>query len=434
MTLKEMLEQRAQLGHQIRQMADAAEGRDFSAEEQEKWDKLNADYDALTRDIERKKRGAVIEAEMEARETDLPGREDRDGREAGGSQEVTDEQRATAMEGWLRFQSGLDLEERHEEAARACRLNPASRNLDIHLHRRAPMTIAEARALSAIDGSSGGVLAPGDFMRTLEVALLQFGGMLRTSEIIRTDHGNPITWPTTDDTSNTGEIVGENKDVTEQDVAFGARVWGAYKFSSKLIKVPQELLEDAAFDVPGILGQMLGERIGRRMNTAFTTGSGGAEPFGLVSRTTSGKTAASATAIAADELIDLLHSVDPAYRAGDGVGWQMRDSTLAAIRKLKGSDNNYLWQPGLQGGEPDVLLNHGYTVNQDMPAIAATAKTIAFGSLRHYKVRQVRSIRIRRLVERYAEKDQEGFVAFLRGDGDLLDAGTNPVKHLTQAA
>ena len=154
-------------------------------------------------------------------------------------------------------------------------------------------------------------------------------------------------------------------------------------------------------------------------------------PLRLLPRAVASAASASQTAITADEVIDTFHSVDPAYRTQQGAGWMCHDTILAAIRKLKGSDNNYLWQPGLQAGIPDMLLARPLTVNQQMTGTQAqSAKVLLFGSLRHYKIRDVRTLRLRRLVERYGEFDQEGFVAFHRTDGDLLNAGTNPVKYL----
>ena len=148
---------------------------------------------------------------------------------------------------------------------------------------------------------------------------------------------------------------------------------------------------------------------------------------------TLGVTAASAAAITGDELINLYHSVDPAYRAG--AGWVMHDNVVLYVRKLKDGDNQYLWQPGLQAGVPDRLLTAPVTVCQEMAStVEASAKTVLFGQLSKYKVRDVGTLRLKRLVERYAEYDVEGFVALSRHDGELLDAGTHPVKYLQQAS
>jgi len=447
MTPKELQELRARLAAQMRELNDRctpAEGdaRDFTAEEQEQWDGLNTEYDSVTARLERATRLAAIETAPANPddEREIPGRDDITSEQARAAAEAagqaagpTAEQRATAMVAWFRAQSDLDLTTEQLEAARACGVRPGSRNLDIDLNRRAPRTLVEARDLSAVTGASGGFLNPDGFMNSLERNMLAFGGMREVAQIIRTERGDDIPWPTADDTGNTGEQLGESASIgSSVDPTFGAVVFKAYKFSSKLIKVPVELLEDSVFDIVSILGEMLGERLGRIQNTKFTTGTGAATPNGIVTAATSGVTAASGTAITADELLDLLYSVDKAYL--NGASFMMHRLVLKAVRQLKTGDGQYLWRPGITLGEPDVLNGYPVVQNSDMSStITSGDKTVLFGQLSKYKIREVRGIRMRRLVERYADTDQEGFVAFLRCDGNLLDAGTAPVKYLEQA-
>ena len=133
-----------------------------------------------------------------------------------------------------------------------------------------------------------------------------------------------------------------------------------------------------------------------------------------------------------DEIIDLFHSVDPAYRASPSCRFMFNDSTLSAIRKLKDGDGNYLWQAADgRAGEPAAILGRGYVINQAMDSIATAKKTVLFGDMNKYVVRRVRDFTLLRLAERYAEYYQVGFLAFNRLDGELLD--TAAVKHLVQA-
>jgi HK97 family phage major capsid protein len=194
-------------------------------------------------------------------------------------------------------------------------------------------------------------------------------------------------------------------------------------------------LEDNAVDLANEIGGLLGERIGRTQETYLTTGTGSSQPGGVVTGSTLGVTAASAAAIAADELISLLHSVDPAYRRDPSCGFMMHDNIAAAVRKLKDSQNRYLWDmDALKNGQPAMLLGKPVTINQSMQSSIATGtKTVLFGAYKKFKIRDVKAIRIRRLTERYADADQEGFIAFMRTDAKLLNAGTNPIKHLIQA-
>ena len=249
-----------------------------------------------------------------------------------------------------------------------------------------------------------------------------------------TDSGNPMPWPTVDDTGNTGENIAINTAAAEQALVFGQTTFNAYKQDSGLVLVPSELMEDSAFDLLGFLSRKLGERLARRKNALFTTGagSGSSLPQGVVVGSTLGTTAASATAIAADELIAFQHTVDPAYRRN--ARWMMHDNIFAAIRKLKDSQNRYLFMEAPAFGIPDKLLGSPLSINQQMQSSIATGtKTILYGDFKKYKIRQVRQIRLRRLVERYADADQEGFVAWNRCDGKVLDAGTHPIRHFIQA-
>lgn len=450
--MKEKLELRAKAAKAIQDLAGLvnAEERDFAGEEQAEWDRANADYDQLSRQIARLQRASEIEAAMQAPLGDRrPGSDfvERDGRDDDERQPPTGADHALAVQAWCRAQEGLDLTERHQDAAELCGINPRARKLDLrlggdyrsvralYLGQANIRAALERRALSVVSGAAGGYLVPEGFVPQIEVSLLQFGGVRQIATIQRTDTGADLPWPTVDDTANKGELLGENTAAAEQDVAFGQIIFRAYKYSSKLIKVPVELLEDSAFDLVTFLGERMGERIGRIQNDHFTTGTGASQPKGIVEASGLGVTAASATAIAADELFDLVHSVDPAYRNMPGTAWMMHDSILKAVRKLKSTTNEYLWgPPGMDGRPADSLLGYPVVVNQSMAGTIATGnKTLLFGDLGKYMVRDVATIRLRRLVERYADADQEGFVAFLRSDGNLLDAGTDPVKHLKQA-
>ncbi len=351
----------------------------------------------------------------------------------------TAEQRATAMQAWMRAQQGYELTKRHLAAVKACGVNVRARYLDIPISRKAPR-LMESRALSSQLGTAGAYTEPEGFMPSFEQALLQFGGIRDSADIMRTANGNPLPWPTSNDTSNKGALLGENTAVaTNVDPTFGIVLWNAYKFTSKMILVPVELMEDSAFDLPTIIGAMCGERIGRSQSDYFTTGTGASQPTGIVTAATVGVTTASATAIKYDELVDLVHSVDPAYRTSPSVGFMFHDLILSYLSKLKDGQGRPIWDNSQQGSLGASTIKVGgreykFTINQSMDStVATTKKTVLFGDFSKYKIRDVASVRLRRLVERYADSDQEGFVAFARADGNLLDAGTHPVSVLKQA-
>jgi HK97 family phage major capsid protein len=291
----------------------------------------------------------------------------------------------------------------------------------------------EERALSASTGSAGAYSIPQGFMAEVEKAEKFFGGAAKYARIINTASGNAIPWPTVDDTSNSGEDKAENTAGADQDVTFGSATLNAYKMDSGVVKVPNELFEDAGVNLEELLGEILGERIGRRKNTKQTTGSGSSTFQGFVIGASLGVTAASATAIAADELFDLFHSVDPAYRQNPKVCWQMNDAVIKAVRKLKDSQGRYLWEASIQAGVPDQLMNKPVVANNDMDTIATTKKTIVFGDFSKFVVRNVRNLVIRRLSERYAEADQTAFIAWYRGDSRVVSASTKALTYLQQA-
>lgn len=435
LTLNQMNEERGRLAKRIREMADVVgrENREFTSLEREEWNRVNQRHDELTVKVQDHQRQAVSGI--------LPGRADRVGgtRIDGGDEE----RRCVALQAWTRRQFGLPLSGDQVDAAAEVGLDLHSTMIDFGLSRTRDARALqrefrrhpdiEHRALSVVTGSAGAYMVPTSFMTSLETAMLAYSGVRQAAQVIRTDSGNAMPWPTVNDTSNEGELIGENTEVAEQDITVASQTLSAYKYSSKLIRVPVELLEDSAFDLAAELGRLLGERIGRICNRHYTTGTDSGQPQGIVTGSTLGVTTASATAIAADDIIKLAHSVDPAYRTGPGVGYMMNDAVLQTVRLLKDGNGNYLWQSGVASGQPDRLNGYPYFLNQHMAStVEASAKTMLFGDLSAYKIRDVRGIRLRRLVERYAEYDQEGFIAFFRSDGMLLDAGTHPVKHLIQ--
>jgi HK97 family phage major capsid protein len=283
-----------------------------------------------------------------------------------------------------------------------------------------------------VPNTAGGYTVPEGFVNNLEIALLQYGGIRQVADVMRTTSGQDLPWPNVNDTTVKGVRINENVTVATKDMTFGAIVFHAYKYTSGIVLVPAELMEDTAFNMAALLGELLGIRIGRILSDEFTVTGAGAAPSGIVTAATAGITAASATAVAGDDIYGLKHSVDPAYRTGPGVGFMFHDKILLAIKKLKDGFGRYLWQASLAGGAPDTLDGDPITINQSMAStIASGAITMLYGKLNKYKIRDVSEVRLRRLVERFADADQEAFLMFSRHDGQLIDAGTHPVKVLT---
>jgi hypothetical protein len=349
-------------------------------------------------------------------------------RDFGDRQSTAD--RALALRGWLGFHSVNGASDAQRVAAQRSGLELGNNRLSFKLNAKAPKTQSEARAQST-SGSAGGYTVPAGFLNQLEASLLAFGGMREVATVLRTAEGNSLPIPTVSDHANVGAILSENSQVAEQDVTFGQITLGAYKYSSKLIRVSAELLQDSAIDLESFIGGALGERIARILNTHFTTGDNSSKPQGITA-SGAGVTAASATAITYGELVELQHSVDPAYRGN--AKFMMHDSTFKAIRKLLDSQNRPIFQPDISASSPGTLLGSPVVINQDCATIAASAKAIFFGDFSKYLIRDVQDFTLLRLEERYADYHQVGFVGFSRHDGRILDAGTDPIKHLVLAA
>jgi HK97 family phage major capsid protein len=382
-----------------------------------RFDTIMAEHDALDGQIEREERLATAQARAAQREEEARNRRPTgDNREVGGSNQggISSED---AFRSWFRFGAGnLTAEERQ--------VLRALRNTDV-----------EDRAQST-STTAGGYTIPTGFMAELIKSMAMWGPMLDpgiTRELV-TAGGNTIYIPTVNDTANQGVRLAENTAATsEGDVVFGQKQLDAYKYSSGPILVSSELLQDSAFNMGSVLNELMGERIARKVNADLTTGDGSGDPNGIVTASTLGKTAAGAAAITADELIDLYHSVDPAYRGAPNVRFMFKDSTLQMIRKLKDAENRYLID-GLRDGSGVINiagLSVPYTINQAMPAATTGLKSVLFGDFNKFIVRRVREFVVRRSDELYLESDQSVFVGFARYDSDLLD--TAAVKHLIQA-
>lgn len=451
MATKELREKRANLVQQAREIQDRAreDGREvMNQEEEARFDALMSDVEQLGEQVRRME--ALEDAEKELAET--VGRKTEESRSRTQERQerrtldIGHAERGDALRAWFMQGSNDPVPETLAETARKAGVDLDHKLLSFNLANRSLRSLDpsevrewEQRALT-LTTTAGGYTVPDDLMRSLEVALLRFGGMRRVADVMRTSTGADLPWPTTNDTTNEGEILGINTEVNQQDIVFGQLVLNAYKYSSKMILVPVELLQDSAVNIAEHIGTALGTRIGRITNKHFTVGTGTNQPRGIVTAAAEGKVGASGqtTSVIYDDLVDLEHSVDPDYRLN--AQWMFADSTLKALKKIKvpqfsgDTAGVPLWQPGIAMREPDTILGYSYVINQQVPAMAASAKSIVFGDLSKYKIRDVQDVILRRLDERFADFHQVAFLAFSRHDGDLLDAGTNPVKYYQNAA
>lgn len=390
--LKSLYDQRAkawQEAQDIRARMEA-DGYDPNDNDNTTFSRALTDVERLSQDIETEERIGRLDKVMTGA-TDLP----------APTRAASDEdaQYAKAFDAYMRNGiNGLEVEQRQM-------LMKAANPFDI-------------RAQGTTSGSVGGYLIPTETLNRMTETLKAFGGIMGVANVLNTGSGNPINWPSNDDTANVGAILTENTQITAQDLAFGQKTLGAYTYTSKLILVSWQLLQDQVFNLDGFIARKVGERIGRALSAHLASGSGSGQPEGLFTNATTGKTGTTGqtTSVIYDDLIDLIHSVDPAYRTKGR--FVMADSSLKVIRKLKDSQNRPLWEPSVQTGVPDNLLAYPVTIDQGAPTMAASAKSIGFGDINAgYIVRQVAGGQLVRLEERYADYLQTGFFGFLRLDG-----------------
>lgn len=286
----------------------------------------------------------------------------------------------------------------------------------------------EYRDMGVGTGTLGGYFVPQGFVRDIDVALKFYGEMMQSSRILDTATGNILPYPSSNDTGVSGELVGEAQQVTDQDVVVGRVLFNAYKYSTKLVKVSLELLQDAAFDINDFLVEQFAIRLGRKLNADFTNGSGSNQPDGIVtaavanngapqvwgagsgpgiplvaagSSTNTGGAETGATSIGSDDLFNLEHSVDRLYRRRGA--YMMNDLTLRYLKTIKDKYGRPLWVPGLKDNAPDTINGYPYFLNNDMAAIATGNVTVLFGDLKKYLIRRVKEMGVLRLTERFAD-------------------------------
>ncbi|MBB6191191.1 HK97 family phage major capsid protein [Sphingobium wenxiniae] len=421
-SLTELQEKRGQLVTQAREALDAITANtdeSRAAELEDRHDKIMVDFDKLEKDIAREERTARIEKEeAERRERNRPLNPDGETRSGEG-------------------EGGGDVQAEYRDAFYACMRDGGSvESLAAEQRDLLRRGHQELRVQIAGTASAGGYTVPKDLANEIVKTMKDWGPMYDGTIVrdITTGSGNEFDIPTNDDTGNSASALSEGADLPDDnsgDLEFGQKRLDAYVDATPWVKLSFELLQDSVFNLEEFLAEALGERLGRRANGRLTTGTGTGQANGVLTASTLGKTAASATAIAADELIELQHSVRAPYRRSPKCRWMFADTTLLAIRKLKDGEGNYLWTMGdVRVGAPSMLLDHPYSINDDVPSIAASAKSILFGDFSRYWVRKVGSPLIGTVRERFWPK--VGMAGLIRYDGELVDSIA--IKHLAQPA
>ena len=287
--------------------------------------------------------------------------------------------------------------------------------------------------------SEGGYAVSPEYQATIIETMKAYGGMRAVADNIRTATGGNIPYPAGDATGEIGEQLDEGSTAADLDTSFGVVNLPSFVYDSKVIPVSNQLLQDSFVDIEAYVKKVLAVRIARILNQKFTTGSGTATPFGVVAASTLGAVGAAGSTVTVtyQKLIDLQHSVNSAYRTLPNVGFMMHDLSVAVMRKILDGAGRPIFVPGYETANnlsaPNTLLGAPIYINDDMPVMAANAKSILFGAFSKYMIRDVMDLVLHRFTDSaYARKNQVGFLGFQRHGGTLLDVAA--VKYYQNSA
>jgi HK97 family phage major capsid protein len=380
-----LYEERAGLWEQMKELNDREikEERSLDASEKEQWDKMNdrmSEIDARVQEL-----ASVEEANKKSEE----------------SRAIFETENAPVIE----------KEEAETDASILRKM--ATGEVRSHSFEKRDLTKS---------GDAG--LVPQGFYDQIIAKLDENAVVRQFATVVSTASGEDIKFPQITAHSS-ASLVAEGGAIGESDPTSASVTLGAFKYAY-LVQVSSELLADEGVDIEGFLAQDIGRALGNGAGTDFAVGNGSSKPNGIMNATSTGVTCASATAITSDEVIDLYHAVTSPYRVNGA--WIMNDATLKEVRQLKDSNNQYLWQPSLQLGNPDSLLGSPVASDPNIETIATAKKVMAFGDMSKYFIREVQGFQLDRSVDYAFANDLVTFRAIYRADGDLLD--TNAVKRM----
>jgi HK97 family phage major capsid protein len=419
---KELREQRAKL---VNDAQAILRQNTISAADRSKFDKMMNDAEEMKTRIDQMESRAAVEADLTA-----------------GRYSAVDRYDA-------RYESAPEREYRRS-FNNFLKRGDVDRRMIEHRDTDAAGQAAGSQTIAYTAGAAGGYFVPAGFVYDVDVATKFYAPLMNGSSfrVLETATGAVLPYPTSNDTTQQAIPLAENTQANENPLTMGQTTFGAYKFTSQVVRVSLELLQDSAFDIEAFLKDQFGVRFGRAYEKYFTigAGSGSSVPTGILTALNAldipevianGANANSgnagdtgANSIGTNDLVELEHSVDPSYRSRGQ--WMMHDTTVRQLKQLLDKFGRPIWLPGIAVNSPDTILGYPYTINQSMPQIAPNAVTILFGDLSKFIIRKVREMSVLRLVERYADYGQIGFIAFSRVDSQLVDAGTHPIQQLIQ--
>ncbi|MFK3763233.1 phage major capsid protein [Serratia ureilytica] len=399
--LHELKQKRNTIATDMRALHDKIGDNAWTDEQRTEWKKAQGELQAIDEKIEREESlRSLDQSFIEQQEEEQRQKQNKD------PKGEDPEQRVAVFDKWMRHGAAeLTAEERQ--------------------------ALRELRAQGIAPDEKGGYTVPKTFLAKVVEQMKAYGGIAGVAQILTTSDGRTMEWATADGTDEVGVLLGENEEAGEEDTEFGMDSLGALKLTSKIIRVSNELLQDSAIDMEAYLARRIAERIGRGEARYLIRGTGTGtpkQPKGLAASVDKTTVTASATAVNWKEVLALKHSIDPAYRRGDRFRLAFNDNTLKLISEMEDGQGRPLWLPDIVGVAPASVLNVPYVIDQEIDDIGAGKKFMFCGDFNRFIIRRVNYMILKRLVERYAEFDQTGFVAFHRFDCILED--TSAIKAL----
>lgn len=327
-----------------------------------------------------------------------------------------------------------DADKHRQERPAKAQVSDAVRAMNILLRNQTKHISSEdmeliRNTMSTTTGSEGGYTVPSEIATTVIDTLKDYGAMRRNASRLVTSDGRPLSYPTSDGTAEEGEIVAENTSATDDDIEFGTVALNTFKFSSKVITIPIELLQDTVVDVLGLINARVRDRIGRIQNRMFTVGTGSGQPNGIVTGSSVGKAGATGQTVTVlyDDLVDLTDSIDIAYlEAGMPLKFMCSQTTRRVVRKIKDTAGRPIWTPsydlGMSAGASDLLMGYALEINNNMASPGANNKSIGFGDISKYMIRDAMDITLFKFEDSaFIKKGQIGFLAWARSGGNMPD-------------
>lgn len=397
MKLHELIQKRDTIVRQMRDIHDKIGENTWSEEQRTEWNKAKTELETID---------AQIARENELRELDKKAVLDQEQENRNGKANLEDAEKDLRGKVFDKFLRHGIVEMSNEERS----------------------VLRELRAQGVDPDNKGGYTVPTQMQARIVESMKAFGGIASVSQILTTLNGQAIEWATADGTAEEGELLGENSAASEEDTAFGTASLGAKKLSSKIIRVSNELLQDSGVDIESYLARRIADRIGRGEAKYLISGTGTSagtgkpvQPKGLSTSVTGTVSTAAAAKVTWQEILSLKHALDPAYRGGSSFRLAFNDNTLKLISEMTDAQNRPLWLPDIVGVAPASVLNVPYVIDQGIDDIGAGKKFMFCGDFNRFIIRRVSYMVLKRLVERYAEYDQTGFLAFHRFDCILED-------------